>query len=41
MGAMNLFDAAPADVRPLLTDERVDLLSFLRALAPALTRDAA
>ncbi len=35
MGAMNLYDAPPADVRPLLTNERMDLLTFLRALTPA------
>ena len=32
---MNLFDAPPADVRPLLVDERMVLLRFMRTLAPA------
>ena len=35
MRAMNLFDVPPADVRPMLVEERMDLLRFLRALAPA------
>jgi Mycothiol maleylpyruvate isomerase N-terminal domain. len=35
MRAMNLFDVPPADVRPMLVEERMDLLRLLRALAPA------
>lgn len=35
MRAMNLFDVPPADVRPLLIDERADLVRFMRSLAPA------
>lgn len=34
MGRMNLSEAPVVDVRPLLTDEREDLLDFLRALSP-------
>jgi uncharacterized protein (TIGR03083 family) len=32
--AMNLFQAPPVDVRPLLSDERRDLLRFMRTLEP-------
>jgi len=32
---MDLFEASVIDVRPLLSDERQDLLSWLRTLAPA------
>jgi hypothetical protein len=34
MGAMNLYDVPPVDVRPLLIDERTDLLRFMQSLAP-------
>ena len=32
---MNLYDVPAVDVRPLLIDERTDLLRFMRSLAPA------